>query len=172
LQNISTDVQTTIIINHHTTDVATAASTSQDILGTERQEERDITSVAMVPILISVGAVVGAVILLSAISVLMLIIAYLVWKLKKKDSGNGREMGSSTAEKTDIVDIEADTNPSYIALVTQITTENNVAYGEVTVNQDGDGLYEIMDPPIEDSTAQLTHVEQSGEYTTEYDYVN
>jgi hypothetical protein len=78
--------------------------------------------------------------------------AYLVRKHKKRDSGNGRdsEMRTSVAEKTDIVDIEVDTNPSYIALVTQITTENNIAYGEVTMNQDGNGLYEIMDPPIED----------------------
>jgi hypothetical protein len=126
----------------------------------------------MTPILTSVGAaaVGGAVILLSAIVVLILIMAYLVRKHKKKDSGN-IEMRTSVAEKTNnTVDIEVDTNPSYIPLVTQITTENNVAYGEVTVNQDGDGLYEIMDPPIEDSTAQLAHVEQSGdEY---YDYVN
>jgi hypothetical protein len=100
--------------------------------------------------------------------------AYLVRKHKKRDSGNGRdsEMRISVAEKTNKVDIEVDTNPSYIPLITQITTENNVAYGEVMVNQDDDGLYEFMDPPIEDSTTQLTHVEQSGEYTTEYDYVN
>ena len=76
-------------------------------------------------------------------------------------------------EKTDAVDIEVDTNPSYIPLCTQISTENNVAYGEVTMNQDDNDLYEIMDPPIEDSTTQFAQDGQSGEYTTEYyDYVN
>jgi hypothetical protein len=159
-----------LVTIYSTTDIdaqATRISTSQ---GT--QEERDTTSVAMAPILTAVGAVVGAVILLSAIAILILIIACLIRKHKKKDSRNGRdsEMRTSVVENTNIVDIAVDTNLSYIPLVTQITTENNVAYGEVTVNQDGDGLYEIMDPPIEDSTAQLAHVEQSGdEY---YDYVN
>ena len=61
-----------------------------------------------------------------------------------------------------------------ISLCTQISTENNVAYGEVTRNQDGNDLYEIMDPPIEDSTTQFAQDGRSGEYTTEYyyDYVN
>ncbi|MCG8623470.1 MAG: hypothetical protein MJE68_15940, partial [Proteobacteria bacterium] len=93
-------------------------------------------------------------------------------KHKKKDSRNGREMKTSEAEKTDAVDIEADTTPLYIPLCTQISTENNVAYGEVTVNQDGNDLYEIMDPPIEDSTTQLAQDGQSGEYTDEFIYVN
>ena len=77
-------------------------------------------------------------------------------------------------EKTNTVDIEVDTNPSYISLCTQISIENNIAYGEVTVNQDGNDLYEIMDPPIENSTTQFAQDGQSGEYTTEYcyDYVN
>ena len=72
-------------------------------------------------------------------------------------------------EKTNTVDIEVDTNPSYIPLCTQISTENNVAYGEVTMNQDGNNLYEIMDPPIEDSTTvtQFAQDGRSGEYTTE-----
>ena len=137
----------------------------------------DSTAAAMAPILILVGAVVGAVILLSAITVLILLMACLVRKNKilKRDlnSGNGREMRSSMVEKTDAVDIEVDTNPSYIPLCTQISTENNVAYAEVTMNQDGNDLYEIMDPPIEDSTTQFAQDGQSGEYTTEYyDYVN
>jgi type III secretory pathway component EscV len=121
--------------------------------------------------LTSVGAVVGAVILLSVIVVLILIMAYLVRKHKKRDSGNGRdsEMRTSVAEKTTTVDIEVDTNPSYIPLVTQITTENNIAYGEVTMNQDGNDLYEILDPPIKDSTTQFTHVEQSED--EHYDYI-
>ena len=150
-------------------------STSQDILAT--QEERDSTAAAMAPILTLVGSIVGAVILLSAITVLILLMAYLVRKnkiLKRElNSGNGREMRSSMAEKTDTVDIVVDTNPSYIPLCTQISTENNVAYGEVTMNQDGNDLYEIMDPPIEDSTTQFVQDGRSGEYTTEYyDYVN
>jgi hypothetical protein len=37
------------------------------------------------------------------------------------------------------------------------------------VNQDGDGLYEIMDPPIEDSTTQLAHDKWSGE--NDYIYI-
>ena len=128
---------------------------------------------AMAPILTSVGAVVSIVILLSAIAILILITAYLVRKHKKKDSGNGREIETSEAEKTDTVDIEVDTNPSYIPLCTQISTEINIAYGEVTVNQDSNDLYEIMDPPIEDSTGQFAQDGLSGEYTTEYyDYVN
>ena len=83
-------------------------------------------------------------------------------------------MRINIVEKTDTVDIEVDTNPSYIPLCTQISTENNVAYGEVMMNQDGNDLYEIMDPPIiEDSTTQLAQDGWSGEYTTEYyDYVN
>ena len=129
----------------------------------------------MAPILTLVGAIVGAVILLSVITVLILLIACLVRKNKilKRDlnSGNGREMRSSMVEKTDTVDIEVDTNPSYIPLCTQISTENNVAYGEVTMNQDGNDLYEIMDPPIEDSTTQLAEDGRSGEYTDEYDYI-
>ena len=129
----------------------------------------------MAPILTLVGAVVGAVILLSAIVILILLMACLIRKNKilKRDLGNGREMRISMVEKTDAVDIEVATNPSYIPLYTQISTENNVAYGEVTVNQDGNDLYEIMDPPIEDSTTQLAQDGRSGEYTTEYyDYVN
>ena len=132
----------------------------------------------MAPILTLVGAVVGAVILLSAITVLVLLMACLVRKnkiLKRNlNPENGREMRRSMVEKTDTVDIEVDTNPSYISLCTQISTENNVAYGEVTMNQDGNDLYEIMDPPLEDSTTQLAQDGRSGEYTTEYcyDYVN
>jgi hypothetical protein len=174
---ISTDTPTTsLLIDDHTTDIdaqATGTSTSQDdILVIGRQKERDATAAAMASILTStlVGSVVGAVILLSAIAILIVIMACLIRKYKKKDPGNIK-MRTSVAEKTNnTVDIDVDTNPSYVPIVAQITTENNVAYGEVTVNQDGNGLYEIMDPPIEDSTTQLARVEQSGdEY---YDYVN
>ena len=168
-----TDVQTTSsLLNYNTTDIdpqITGTPTSQDILGI--QEERDSTVAAMTPILTSVGAVVSIVILLSAIAILILITAYLVRKRKKKDSGNGREKTTSEAEKIKTVDIEVDTNPSYIPLCTQISTENNVAYGEVTVNQDGNDLYELMDPPIEDSTTQFAQDGRSGEYTDEYDYI-
>ena len=76
-------------------------------------------------------------------------------------------------KKINTVDIEVDSNPSYIPLCTQISTENNVAYGEMALNQDGNDLYEIMDPPFEDSTTQFAQDGRSGEYTTEYyDYVN
>ena len=177
-QDISTDIQITgLLIDHHSTTgvdaQATGKLTSQDTLETEGGKERDATAAPTAPILASVGAIVGAVILLSVIAILILIMAYLIRKHKKKISGNGRERRISVAEKTDTVDIEVDSNPSYIPLCTQIPTENNVAYGEVTVNQDGDDLYEIMDPPIEDSTTQLAQEGLSGEYTTEYyDYVN
>ena len=163
------DTQTAIDQN-----IGTPASTSQDII-LATQEERDSTAAAMAPILTLVGAVVGAVILLSAIAIFILLTAYLVRKNKtlKRDlnSGNGREMRSSMAEKSDTVDIEVAINPSYIPLRTQISTENNVAYGKVTMNQDGNDLYEIMDPPIEDSTTQLAQDGRSGEYTDEYDYI-
>ena len=96
-KDISTDVygvQTTrLLIEHHSTTgidaQATAVSTSQDILAT--QEERNSTAAAMAPILTLVGAVVGAVILLSAITVLILLTACLIRKNKilKRDSGNG-----------------------------------------------------------------------------------
>ena len=126
----------------------------------------------MAPILTLVGAVVGAVILLSAIAILILLMACLVRKKKilERDSGNGREMRISMAEKIDTVGVEVATNPSYIPLCTQISTENNIAYGEVTVNQDGNNLYETMDPPIEDSTTQFGQDGRSGEYTDEYCY--
>ena len=158
-----TDAQfetTSSLIDHHTTDIdtqATETSTSQDILGTERQEERDSTAAAMAPILTLVGAIVGAVILLSAITVLILLMACLVRKNKKKNSKNGREMRSSEAEKINTVDIEVDTNPSYMC-----TTESNIAYGGVALNQVGNNLYEIMDPPIENSYSEVM-VNQDGD---------
>ena len=187
-----------MLIDHHrATGVdaqATGISTSnsQDTPGIEGRKERDATAAPMAPNLISLGAVVGAVILLSAIAVLILLMACLVRKNKilKRDSGNGREIRSSMVEKMDTVDIEVDTNPSYIPLC---ITENNIAYGEVALNQDsndlyeimdppiedsykevtvnryqdGDNLYEIMDPPIEDSTTQFAQDGQSGKYTTD-----
>ena len=161
------DAQTTFDQN-----IDAPASTLQDISGTQEEREADSTAAAMAPILTLVGAVVGAVILLSAIAVLILLMACLVRKYKTR-----REMRSSMVEKTNTVNIEVDTNPSYIPLCTQISTENNVAYGEVTMNQDGNDLYEnlIMDSPIEDSTTRFAQDRQSGEYTTEYnnyEYVN
>ena len=149
----------------------------------------------MASILTLVGAVVGAVILLSAITVLILLMACLIRKnkiLKRElNSGNVREMRSNMVEKTDTADIEVDTNPSYIPLC---ITQSNIAYGEVamnqvgnklyeimdppievTVNQDGDGLYEIIDPPIDDSTTRSAYNEQhekSEENSNDYAYIS
>jgi hypothetical protein len=88
------DAQTTslVTVSHHTSGIdaqATGTSTSQDIImGTELEihEGRNATAESMASILTSVGAIGGAVILLSAIAIiLILIMACLVWKRKNKD---------------------------------------------------------------------------------------
>ncbi len=111
--------------------------------------------------------------LLSAVAILILIVVYQSRKYKK--TTRDREIRTVVPQNINALDgIEMKANLSYISVFHQISTGDNVAYGEM-VNQDSNELYEIIDPPIEDSTTQLTsHTEQSEvqEDNTEYDYAN
>ncbi len=118
----------------------------------------------------AIGGVVG-IILLSLVAILTLIVVYQSRNYKKKL--RDREAMNGVPQNISALDgIETKANLSYIPIFRQISTGDNVAYGEMA-NQDSSGLYETIDPSIEDSTTQLTsHTEQNKEDNTEYDYVN
>ena len=120
-----------------------------------------------------VGGAVGAVSLLAAAVTLILIMVCLVRKCKKKLKNKEIRISVTNTKAIDEV-IEMDANLSYVPIFHQISTDKNIAYGEMRMTQGTNNLYEIIEPPIEDSTTPLSHNEQSGENTIEieYDYVN
>ena len=118
-----------------------------------------------------VGGAVGAVILLSAVVTLILIVVCLVRKCKKNLKNKEIRKSVTNTKAMDDV-IEMDANLSYVPIFHQISTDKNIAYGEASATQGTNDLYEIMEPPIKDSTTPLSHNELSGENTIEYDYVN
>ena len=137
-------------------------------------QERDTTKApGVAPIVTVVGGAVGAVILLAAVvSTLILIVVCLVRKCEKKLKNKEIRKSVTNTKAMDGV-IEMDANLSYVPIFHQISTDKNIAYGEVRTTEGTNNLYEIMEPPmIEDGTTQLSHNELSGENTIEYDYVN
>ena len=127
-------------------------------------------------LIIIIGGVVGIILLtaLVLITILTVAVVCLARKHKKfRESTRDREVKIGKAQRGNVADIETTANLSYIPVLHQISTGDNIVYGEM-VNQDSNGLYETIDPPIEDSTTQLTsHTEESEvqEDSVEYDYV-
>ena len=123
---------------------------------------------------IIIGSVVGGVvgiILLSAVIILTLALVYQSRKYKRESvTKNSIAMTQNDKINDELDMIEVMGNLSYIPVFRQISTENNVAYGEAE-NQDSNHLYESIDPQIEDSTTQEAHNEQNGENSSiEYYY--
>ena len=98
-----------------------------------------------------VGGVVG-IILLPAVVILTLALVYQSRKHKRENVTKNSIVMTQNDKINDELDmIEVMGNLSYIPVFCQISTENNVAYGEAE-NQDSNHLYESIDPQIEDST--------------------
>ena len=68
---------------------------------------------------------------------------------------------TQTVKIIDTQDVEVKANLSYIPVFCQISTESNIAYGEMANQDSCNGLYESIAPPSEDSTTQLPHKEQN-----------
>ena len=129
------------MIDDHTTD--SQETVSEEIVTTDLREP-------VPPIIIIAVSIVGAVILLliGTIIILMIIIVFVRKHLRNRDI----KETIVTEEVVALDYVKMDTNLSYIPLSPQISTENNIAYGVASVAQDSNSLYEIVDPPIEEST--------------------
>ena len=158
--------------------------TTTDISG-ERSEQSNNAASDLGIIVGSVVAAVVGIILMSVVAVLILIVAFLL-RIYKKITGDKETRNDGVPPSVSTLNgIEMNANLSYIPVFNQISMGDNIAYGDQIstknvaydemVNQDSNGLYETIDPPIKESTTQLTsQAEQSErqEDITEYNYVN
>ena len=119
----SPNIQETIIDSS-----ATESLTTMTDLANPRQSTSDV-----------VGAIVGGVVGFILLSALILVMLALVFQSRKYR----RDLRDRESRNVNNMEVKA--NDSYIPVFRQISTENNVAYGEM-VNQT-DNMYEIVDPP-------------------------
>ena len=135
--------------------------TATDISG-ERSEQFNNIATDLGVIVGSVVAGVVGIILLSVVAVLILIVAFLL-RIYKKITGDKETRNDGVPPSVSTLSgIEMNANLSYIPVFHQISTGDNVAYGDQIstknvaygemVNQDSNGLYET----IKESTTQLT----------------
>ena len=122
---------------------------------------------------LAMGGGMGIILLSPVIVILILVVVFQSRKYKRYLLRDRETVTRIAAPQNfSAPDIEMKANDSYIPVLGQISTENNVAYGEMgCVNQESNDLYETIDPPIEDSTMQLAYKEQN-EDDCGYDIVN